>query len=139
VVNQPVWTGLADLFAGQALIAQGNWEEGVGCLSKAGTFHSAVGLDAFRTHVKSGEAEFQASRGQINDALALVDDAIADTEELAFLKPPTLWQRANVLAQGNADQVSRIRTILENLSLEIATPDEARKLLALKGGDDVAF
>jgi uncharacterized protein (DUF849 family) len=35
--------------------------------------------------------------------------------------------------------VTRIRTILENLSLEIATPDEARKLLALKGGDDVAF
>jgi len=28
---------------------------------------------------------------------------------------------------------------LENLSLEIATPDEARQLLALKGGDDVAF
>ncbi|HEY1799285.1 MAG TPA: 3-keto-5-aminohexanoate cleavage protein, partial [Stellaceae bacterium] len=33
----------------------------------------------------------------------------------------------------------RIRTILENLSLEIATPDEARSLLQLKGGDDVAF
>jgi uncharacterized protein (DUF849 family) len=28
---------------------------------------------------------------------------------------------------------------VENLSLEIATPDEARQLLALKGGDDVAF
>jgi uncharacterized protein (DUF849 family) len=35
--------------------------------------------------------------------------------------------------------VSRIRTILENLSLEIATPDEARAMLALKGGDAVAF
>jgi uncharacterized protein (DUF849 family) len=35
--------------------------------------------------------------------------------------------------------VSRIRTILENLSLEIASPDEARAMLALKGGDLVAF
>ena len=36
-------------------------------------------------------------------------------------------------------QVSRIRAIVENLSLEIATPDEARAMLALKGGDAVAF
>jgi len=43
------------------------------------------------------------------------------------------------LAKTNADQVTRIRTILENLSLEIATPKEARDMLALKGGDAVAF
>ena len=42
------------------------------------------------------------------------------------------------LATSNADQVRRIRTILENLSLEIATPAEARQLLDLKGGDRVA-
>jgi uncharacterized protein (DUF849 family) len=43
------------------------------------------------------------------------------------------------LAKSNADQVRRIRVILENLSLEIATPKEARAMLALKGGDAVAF
>jgi uncharacterized protein (DUF849 family) len=43
------------------------------------------------------------------------------------------------LAKGNADQVRRIRTILENLSLDIATAKEARALLALKGGDQVKF
>ncbi len=43
------------------------------------------------------------------------------------------------LAKSNADQVARICTILEGLSLEIATPAEARSLLALKGGDQVAF
>ena len=43
------------------------------------------------------------------------------------------------LAKSNAEQVSRIRTILENLSLEIATPKEARAMLDLKGGDQVAF
>ncbi|MCC2663809.1 MAG: 3-keto-5-aminohexanoate cleavage protein, partial [Geminicoccaceae bacterium] len=43
------------------------------------------------------------------------------------------------LAKSNADQVSRIRTILEALSLEVATPAEARTMLALKGGDQVEF
>ncbi|MDE1968715.1 MAG: 3-keto-5-aminohexanoate cleavage protein [Alphaproteobacteria bacterium] len=43
------------------------------------------------------------------------------------------------LAKTNAEQVTRIRAILENLSLEIATPKEAREMLALKGGDQVNF
>jgi uncharacterized protein (DUF849 family) len=43
------------------------------------------------------------------------------------------------LAKSNGDQVRRIRTILENLSLEIASPTEAREILKLKGGDMVAF
>ena len=43
------------------------------------------------------------------------------------------------LAKSNADQVRRIRGILDGLSLEVATPTEARDMLALKGGDRVAF
>ncbi len=43
------------------------------------------------------------------------------------------------LAKSNAEQVTRIRTILEALSLEVATPKEAREMLSLKGGDQVAF
>jgi uncharacterized protein (DUF849 family) len=43
------------------------------------------------------------------------------------------------LARSNADQVRRIRTVLDALSLEVATPSEARQMLALKGGDRVAF
>jgi uncharacterized protein (DUF849 family) len=43
------------------------------------------------------------------------------------------------LAKTNAEQVTRIRSILEDLSLEIATPDEARAMLQLKGGDMVGF
>jgi uncharacterized protein (DUF849 family) len=35
--------------------------------------------------------------------------------------------------------VRKIREVLDGLSLEIATPDEARALLGLKGGDKVAF
>jgi uncharacterized protein (DUF849 family) len=43
------------------------------------------------------------------------------------------------LAKNNAEQVAKIRRILEDLSLDIATPAEARKMLALKGGDNVGF
>jgi len=43
------------------------------------------------------------------------------------------------LAKSNAEQVAKIKRILGELSLEVATPDEARNLLKLKGGDEVAF
>jgi uncharacterized protein (DUF849 family) len=43
------------------------------------------------------------------------------------------------LAKSNAEQVSKIRGILEELSLEIATPAEARRMLHLKGAANVAF
>jgi uncharacterized protein (DUF849 family) len=43
------------------------------------------------------------------------------------------------LAASNAEQVSKIRRILEELGHEIATPDEARAMLGLKGADRVGF
>ena len=43
------------------------------------------------------------------------------------------------MATSNAQQVAKIRRILEDLSLEIATPTEAREILKLKGGDMVGF
>ena len=43
------------------------------------------------------------------------------------------------LAKSNADQVAKIRRIVEDLSLTVATPEEARKRLGLKGGDLVNF
>jgi uncharacterized protein (DUF849 family) len=43
------------------------------------------------------------------------------------------------LATSNAEQVQKIRRILEELGREIASPDEARAMLLLKGADNVAF
>lgn len=43
------------------------------------------------------------------------------------------------LAANNAEQVAKIRTILEELGYEIATPNEAREILDLKGADKVNF
>ena len=51
----------------------------------------------------------------------------------------SLWGGKGRLAESNAEQVSKIRRILEELSLEIATPDEARAMLKLKGRDKVNF
>jgi uncharacterized protein (DUF849 family) len=51
----------------------------------------------------------------------------------------SLYLGKGQLAESNADQVRRIRGILEALSLEIATPDEAREILCLKGRDQVAY
>lgn len=51
----------------------------------------------------------------------------------------SLYLRKGVLAESNAAQVAQIRTILENLSIDVATPDEARQRLALKGSAAVGF
>jgi uncharacterized protein (DUF849 family) len=51
----------------------------------------------------------------------------------------SLWIAPGELAKHNADQVRKMRAVLEGLSLEVATPAEARSILALKGGDRVGF
>ena len=51
----------------------------------------------------------------------------------------SLWLGPGTLAQSNAEQVSKIRRILEELGLSIATPEEARDMLELKGASHVAF
>jgi uncharacterized protein (DUF849 family) len=51
----------------------------------------------------------------------------------------SLWIRAKTRAKTNAEQVRAARQIIEGLGLEIATPDEARRILSLKGGDKVNF
>ena len=51
----------------------------------------------------------------------------------------SLWLGKGQLAKTNAEQVSKIRRILEELGLDIATPDDARRILQLKGGNNVAF
>ena len=51
----------------------------------------------------------------------------------------SLYLGRGQMAKTNADQVRKIRRILEELSFEIATPDEARKMLGLKGADKCSF
>ncbi len=51
----------------------------------------------------------------------------------------SLFIERGKLAQSNAEQVRKIRRILEELGMDIATPEDARKILALKGASNVAF
>lgn len=51
----------------------------------------------------------------------------------------SLWLGRGQLAQDNAAQVARARTIVEALDQEVATPEDARQLLMLKGKDAVGF
>jgi uncharacterized protein (DUF849 family) len=51
----------------------------------------------------------------------------------------SLWAGPGKLAASNAEQVRLVRKIIEGLGLTIATPDEAREMLELKGGDKVDF
>ncbi|OYW57630.1 MAG: 3-keto-5-aminohexanoate cleavage protein [Rhizobiales bacterium 17-65-6] len=47
----------------------------------------------------------------------------------------SLWAGPGKLATSNADQVNLARKIIEGLGLEVASPDEAREILELKGAD----
>lgn len=51
----------------------------------------------------------------------------------------SLWLGPGQFAKSNADQVRAARMIVEGLGLEIATPEDAREALQLKGADKVAF
>lgn len=51
----------------------------------------------------------------------------------------SLYAGPGRLAEDNAEQVRKIRTIIEALDLDVATPTEAREMLGLKGGDRVKF
>jgi uncharacterized protein (DUF849 family) len=51
----------------------------------------------------------------------------------------SLWLGRGQLAKSNAEQVAKARRILEELGLAVATPNEAREMLKLKGGRNVGF
>ena len=51
----------------------------------------------------------------------------------------SLWDGPGQLARSNADQVRRVRGLVEGLNLQIASADEARAMLGLKGRSEVGF
>lgn len=71
--------------------------------------------------------------------LAIAAQAAAMGGNIRVGLEDSLWAGAGKLATSNADQVSLARKIIEGLGLEVASPDEAREILSLKGGDKVAI
>ena len=51
----------------------------------------------------------------------------------------SLFISRGTLAESNAEQVAKVRRVIEELGAEVATPTEAREILDLKGGDRVVF
>jgi len=76
-----------------------------------------------------------AGRGQMS--LATIGAAMGANVRVGL--EDNLWIGPGALAESNAQQVTKVRHILEGLSLELASPAEAREILGLKGGDRVSF
>ena len=75
--------------------------------------------------------------GRSQMPLATIGAAIGSNVRVGL--EDSLWMGPGRMAVSNAEQVTRIRQILEALNLDIATPDEARQILRLKGKDNVKF
>jgi uncharacterized protein (DUF849 family) len=76
-----------------------------------------------------------AGRNQMN--IASIAAAIGGNVRVGL--EDSLWDGPGKLAESNAAQVKRVRQIVEGLGMSAATPDEAREILSLKGGDQVNF
>ncbi|SCK10031.1 Uncharacterized conserved protein, DUF849 family [Variovorax sp. HW608] len=71
--------------------------------------------------------------------MPLVATAAAQGGHVRVGLEDSLWGGKGRLAESNAQQVRQARAIVEGLGLEVATPDEAREILQLKGRAKVAF
>jgi uncharacterized protein (DUF849 family) len=77
--------------------------------------------------------------GAGRNQLAIAAQAAAMGGNVRVGLEDSLWAGPGKLAESNAQQVRLARQIIEGLGLSVATPDEAREILSLKGGDQVAF
>jgi uncharacterized protein (DUF849 family) len=77
--------------------------------------------------------------GAGKNQLAIAAQAAAIGGNVRVGLEDSLWIGPGKLAESNAQQVKAARQIIEGLGLEIATPDDARHMLSLKGGDRVNF
>ncbi len=77
--------------------------------------------------------------GAGRNQFAIAAQAIALGGNIRVGLEDSLWIGPGRLAQSNAEQVAKARRLIEELGLELATADEAREILQLKGGDRVEF
>lgn len=76
-----------------------------------------------------------AGRGQM--AIAATAAAVGGHVRVGL--EDSLWIGPGELARTNAEQVTKVRQIIEGLGLTVATPAEAREILQLKGAERVSF
>jgi uncharacterized protein (DUF849 family) len=86
-----------------------------------------------------GDAYHWSVLGAGRHQLAIAAQAAAMGGNVRVGLEDSLWIGPGKLATSNAEQVTKVRQILEGLGLEIATPADARAILGLKGADRVDF
>ena len=86
-----------------------------------------------------GDAYYWSILGAGRNQISLASMGAAQGANVRVGLEDSLWIAPGQLAQSNADQVRKIRQVFEGLSIDIASPDEARQMLSLKGSDQVAF
>ena len=77
--------------------------------------------------------------GAGRNQLPIAAQAIALGGNVRVGMEDSLWSGPGKLATSNAEQVKLARQMIEALGLEVATPDDAREMLELKGADRVEF
>lgn len=77
--------------------------------------------------------------GAGRNQLAIASMAAAMGANIRVGLEDSLWAGPGKLAKSSADQVRLARRIVEGLGLEIATPDDARRMLSLKGAENCAI
>ncbi|CAB3765665.1 3-keto-5-aminohexanoate cleavage protein [Paraburkholderia solisilvae] len=77
--------------------------------------------------------------GAGRNQLPLASTGVAQGSHARVGLEDSLWIEPGKLAESSAAQVVKIRQVIEGLSLEVATPTEARAMLKLKGANEVNF
>ena len=86
-----------------------------------------------------GDAYYWSVLGAGRNQMAIAAQAAVMGGNVRVGLEDSLWLGRGQLARSNAEQVSKARRILEELGFAVATPDDARQMLKLKGGRNVGF
>ncbi len=98
----PFFRSHVDFYAGQVLSMTGKVEEGKARTRQGIAFWQSNGLGLFRTRDLEVEAEFCTSEGRVEDALALLSEAMDETEEVLWRRSTMLTLRADLLGRCGA-------------------------------------
>jgi uncharacterized protein (DUF849 family) len=86
-----------------------------------------------------GDAYYWSVLGAGRNQMAVAAQAAVMGGNVRVGLEDSLWLGRGQLAKSNAEQVAKAKRIIEEVGLQVATPDEARAMLRLKGAKSVNF
>jgi uncharacterized protein (DUF849 family) len=127
-------------FAGRGLVKPPFFIQSVfGLLGGIGTHPEDV-MHMKRTADRLFGSDFRWSvLGAGKDQFRIATQAVSMGGNIRVGLEDSIWIARGELASSNAQQVEKARRLVEGLGLSVATPEEAREMLSLKGGDLVNF